>query len=275
MSDTNGPLRAVVQRIPRIIGAAFGTAVGVQMGDPVAGAAVGEVMSQVSEDFVNHVLSTRQEERVATVLDLAAREVARRIENGESVRGDGMFATANAQSVELTEGVLLAARDEHQAKKLPYIANLYASIVTNEQITMDVANLAIRDAEDLTWTEMCLIGILLHPDDFPLPDTDLSRTGTGWDDWAVAQSLYLLKERDYVYSPRGIDSSRGFPRIDTRMSAVRLNNRGKLIAGMMGLQVIPAEDIRPVYDLLLRAAEHHAEKEAAKAEDGSATREDG
>lgn len=232
------------------------------MSDPVTGAAVGEAMSQAGEDFLQRVLSTRQEERVATVLDLAAREVARRVENGQSIRDDGMFDGVNPDAVEVTEGALLAARDEHQQKKLPYMANLYASIVTNDEVTLDVANVAIRSAEELTWTEMCLLGMLTKSDVFPLPETDVSRTATGWDDWAVAQSFYSLRERDYIYLPYGEKTPHlGLSRIDTRMSAVKLNSHGSLVVGLMGLDTISTEDIRPIHALLLRAAARHAEKE--------------
>lgn len=261
MSDDNAVLRAVLPRVSRYIGAAFGAATSAQIGDPVAGAFIGEVMAQAGEDFANRALSMRQEQRVASVLDMAAAEIARQLEAGRTLRSDGLFDESSEDAVEITEGVLLAARDEHQEKKLKYMANLFASIAFNEEITVNAATVALRDAEAMTWLDVCLMSIVRRPKEFPLPETPVNGAGTRWGNWAVSQSLVNMTERGLLYSPKGEPTSLGLPQIDLRMCSLKLQNRGLLVAGLMGLDTVPAEELAEPYELLLETARHHDEKQ--------------
>lgn len=128
MSEPKPALVNVVRQLSSVMGAGFGATVGAQMGDPVAGAMDGEALTQLGEDFIDRVLSPRQEARIASVLDYAGVLVTEGIAAGRTIRDDGFFNAPHLDASEVFEGVLLVVRDEHEAKKLPYIAHLMAQI---------------------------------------------------------------------------------------------------------------------------------------------------
>lgn len=231
------------------------------MGDPAVGAMVGETFAQVADDFARRVLSPRQEARVATVLDLAQRTIARAISEGATVRGDGFFDVPEAEASELFEGVLLAARDEHEERKLPYLANMLADIAFDEQLTVEAANVAIRRAEDLSWLQLRLLSIVIRPDEFPLPDTETGSSASSWGEWAIGQTFVEMHNDGFFVSPPRPQQPGFFTGYDLSMSKLEVSRRGELLSAMMRLDTIPAEEVRPLYETLLTVAARHASEQ--------------
>src|SRR5690606_6567992 len=64
MAEEKRGLIRVVESINSVLGAGLGATVGAQIGDPIAGAMAGEALAQVGEDFLERVLSPRQESRI-------------------------------------------------------------------------------------------------------------------------------------------------------------------------------------------------------------------
>lgn len=256
MTDEGAQLPGVVSRIASVLGAGLGATVGAQAGDAVMGAMVGETLAQVGDDFVQRVLSPRQEQRVATVLDLAGERITREIADGQWIRDDGFFEAPHLDATEAFEGVLLVARDEHEAKKLPYMANLLATISFSERITVDVANLAIREAESMSWLQMCLLAIVSRPGEFPLPEVDVGTRGPSWGDWAVSDTFHqmITPEGSYLYHPEDEVEEGRLPLYDLKMSDLKLTNRARLLAGMLSLEEVPADDLAHAYEVLCRTA---------------------
>lgn len=263
MTAAKPELLTIVRRMTSVLGAGFGATVGTQMGDPVAGAMVGETLAQLGEDFVDRVLSPRQEERVATVLSSATELISEGIASGATLRDDGFFDDPHADASEVFEGILLAARDEHEAKKLPYLAKLMSAIAFDKNLTVDAANFLIIETDRLTWLQMCLLAIVSRPEEFPLPETNVGEYGTNWGDWTVSRTFHrmMAPEGSFLQSPPLKDPATGFPGFDLRLSHLQLTNQGQLTASALGLSAIPADDLRDTHATLVRLAElRHEER---------------
>lgn len=263
MPESEAPLGGVVSRIASVLGSGLGATVGAQAGDPVTGAMVGETLAQLGDDFVQRVLSPRQEQRVATVLDLASERITEGIADGNWIRDDGFFDAPHLDATEVFEGVLLAARDENEAKKLPYLANLLADISFDENVTVDMANLVIREAESMSWLQLCLLAIVSRPDDFPLPEVETGTFGASWGDWTVSDTFHsmIAPEGAYIYHPKKKTENLGLATYDLMMNHLKLTNRGMLLAGMLRLQTVPATDLEGVYKTLIDTARARAKRD--------------
>lgn len=255
MNPESGPLRTALGAIPRYLGAAIGGVVTAQIGDPLTGAMFGEVMRQAGEDFANRALSTREETRVASVLEAATQIVAQRVQAGDSLRADWHMGE-NPEAVEVVEGVLRAARDEHQEKKLPYMANLLANLAFDTGIDAGTAYIATDDAENLSWVDCCILSIVMRPTEFPLRDTPIEASGSTWGHWSVGISVVeLMEKRGMLRVPETVTEPLGLPMFDLRMSKLELTNRSHLVASLMGLKTIPSAEIVATHSALLVTAE--------------------
>ena len=265
MIDDQAPLAGTVNKVVAVLGAGFGAAVAAQSGDPVMGAMVGETFAQVGGDFVESVLSPRQEQRVATVVDLAGERITQGIADGNWVREDGFFDAPHLDATEIFEGVLLVARDEHEAKKLPYLANLLADVSFDEKVTVEMANLAIREAESMSWLEMSLPAIVSRPEEFALPEVDTGTYGPGWADWVISDTFHqmITPEGSYIYHPQETEPKGRLPLYDLKMNHLKLTNRATLVCAMLGLSDVPPEELQSTYAVLCRTALARAESSAS------------
>lgn len=262
MTDPTPALTGVVARISSVLGAGFGATVGAQMGDPVSGAMVGEALAQVGGDFADRILSPRQEARIASVLDYAGELIVQGIAEGRTLRDDGFFDAPHLDATEVFEGILLVARDEHESKKLPYVAKLMSSIAFDETVTVPTANLLIAESDQLSWLQMCLLAIVARPDEFPLPDVNIGTFGTNWGDWTVSHTFHrmMAPEGAFFQSPERADDGSGFPGYDLSLSRLKLSNQGELVAGALGLGTVPAEEVMDVHSTLVELARLRHEK---------------
>lgn len=257
MADKKDGLVGVVGRINSVLGAGLGATVGAQMGDPVAGAMAGETLAQLGEDFLERVLSPRQERRIASVLDYADSMITSGIASGDALRDDGFFDAPHLDATEVFEGILLVARDEHEARKLPYVAHLMAAISFDENLTIPTANFLIVEADRLSWLQMCLLAIASRPEEYPLPDVQLGTFGTSWGDWTISHTFHrmMAPEGAFLQSPRQKDERTGFPGYDLSLSRIQLTNQGQLMARALGLDRVPSEDLKDTYDTLVAVAQ--------------------
>lgn len=216
------------------------------------GAMLGEVLGQAAEDYANRALSTREEARVATVLDAAAGKIAKLIGEGEVLRSDGFFDSGDDDADEVLEGVLRAAQDEHQQKKLPHLASVFANIAFSPQVTVEAANLVIRESEAISWLEMCLLSMIYRPEEFPLPALELENNGASWGEWTVTQTFNSMTgDMGPLYFPPRYPERR-FPLYDMRLQSIKLSSRGILLANMMDLDIIDRSEIDGAYEVLKR-----------------------
>ena len=100
------------------------------------GAALGVGCTQTLRYLVNEAknrfFSPRERRRVMTILGLIALAIESEQKQGRAPRDDDFFdreVDGRTSAQELGEAVLYAARDEHEERKLPYLANLFTFCV--------------------------------------------------------------------------------------------------------------------------------------------------
>jgi hypothetical protein len=114
-----------------------------------------------------HVLfSPREKRRVVTVLTLIVEAIEQERMKGHALRDDDFFDRATddrTTAQELGEAIIYAARDEHEERKLPFLANLYAYFAFQSQIDRGMANYLVKLASALTYRQYCLLEIARTP----------------------------------------------------------------------------------------------------------------
>lgn len=253
MADNPGIAR-IVRELPAILGGALGTTISMQTGDPVMGGTIGQVFTGIGADFVDRVLSPRQADRIEKVLELAARDVREQIEAGELPPADGLLSRGDRDAKEIVEGVLLAARDEHEEKKLPYLGKQLANIASATGLDVDTAHRLIQDAEALSWLELRMLAMVAQPEAFPLPGSGTGGHAATWPEETVVNTFRSLEEKGYLFSNRQPSAGAGkydIPSFDLTPAGKRLTRRGHLLAMTMGLAAIPDDEIRDIQETVV------------------------
>lgn len=191
----------------KIGGAAVGGAVGALAGPAGAvagaaiGAAVGEVCIVVMDDIANRFLSPREEQRVAGVAALAIDAIRDRLQ-WEKIRDDDFFERGGespSPAEELFEGVLLSAKQEHEERKLPYLANFYSNLPFRQDVSRSEANHVLALAENLTYEQFKILALMNQPDKFPIRRDQWKDVNAISDhSRSLAQQMLYLHERHLV-----------------------------------------------------------------------------
>jgi hypothetical protein len=266
----NPGLLRFLPAVTRTLGAGVAAGITALTGDTVAGAAAGQALAEVGAEFSQRILSPRQERRVGTVIALAAAAVTANEVLGQAVRDDGFFDGDHSAGEEVIEGILLAAMQEHEERKLPYVANMLANIAGAEIIDRHTANWLISRVESLKWLEIQLIAIVGNRDKYPLPDTEIQNAKPrSWLQWTIHDSLRALIDRDSIlaHSSEKEEGPLRLPKYDLRFNALILPNSGSLIYGTMELDTVPRGDLEDVYSEILTLAAASPEGDAGETDD--------
>lgn len=254
MSGPGSKLERAVQLGVQLFGSGAGAYLGALTGDPTAAAVTamaGTTFAEVGSDIVARVMSPRQTARVGAVFFVAGAEIKALEVMGHRVRTDGFWAGEHSTGSEFAEGVMLAAMDSFEERKLPYLAKLLANVATHDEIDGTTANYSIRVAEGLSWLELCLLGVLARPNDFPLPDGSLGKA-TDWYGGTVHRAWVDLSDAHHlIHSPRAFTIPSRIATFDNRLSRTEESPQGLLVTKLMDLGTIPAEDLRPVWEALV------------------------
>jgi len=257
MSDDDGALLRIVTNASNAFGSAVGAFLGAAVDPATAAVAAmaGTWLGSVGADIARRTLSPRQELRAGELLiqATAALAIKEQVE-GLTIRDDGFFDGERSNGEEFAEGVLLAAMDTYEERKLPYLGNLLANVAVMPTIDAGTANYALRIGERLSWAELCILTIFDRPDDYPMPDEPLSGGATDWREYTTKGLLRMMVDMRadalLVYRPKKTERL-GLQSFDTNLSAVELTNFGRLVAGLMELGKIPEQELTPFYNQLL------------------------
>lgn len=154
-----------INTISEVSGSAAGAAVGAVIGSAVAGpvgaiggAVTGNIVERIfswaGNEISNRLLSKQEEKRITNVMDLAKKKIENNFADNKKLRDDDFFDQVNDRSTaeEILEGTLLVAQKEYEERKLPYIANLYANIAFDKNISREMADTLIKISSDLTYS---------------------------------------------------------------------------------------------------------------------------
>ena len=190
--EKENDIKNLIEAGAEMVGGGAGVAIGFLFSGPagaVAGGAIGPVITRALictvDDIQKRFLSQREQNRIGAVLIYAARKYQDNIAKGMVVRTDGFFKESlneRSDGKEIFEGVLLAAKGEHEEKKLLFFANLLINIAFDPTIDRAQANFLIKLSETITFRQMCLLSVYADHDrlnhmrkclsnkEFPYPD---------------------------------------------------------------------------------------------------------
>lgn len=270
-TEESSPVARLLSAGAELAGTGAGAAIGL-FGGPigaVGGAVAGHLLGLVASDFATRMLSHREQVRVGAVIEFAASAIAAREVLGEVVRDDGFFDGDRSSAQEVAEGVLIAAKNEHEENKIKYLGNLLASIACSD-LDVSTANFAVSQAERLSWLDTQILAVFQGGKvKYPMPSFALGEaTMTSWFDWTVSRALVSLttSERKLVSIPPKPIGPMKLPGFDLSMSALALADGGRLLADLLQLEQVPKSDVLEVYRSMTRAPNGDAVNDDAPTE---------
>lgn len=163
MDDVNVP--QVGRWVSETAGIAGGAIAGGLVAGPVGaagGAVIGEVLKTTLGEMADQMLSRGEVRRTNKLAALAESEIQYQLDHGRPLRSDGFFDTEQddrSTAEELFEGVFLAAKREHEEKKIALIAKMLARFAFTPSLDRAECNLLTRLAEHLSYRQLCLLGL--------------------------------------------------------------------------------------------------------------------
>jgi len=142
------------------------------MASTVLGAALAQGCVGVLDDLAHRFMSTKEKERVGGVAALAISEIKEDLLFNEP-RTDGFFEESDggpSPAEEVFEGVLIAAKQEHEQQKLPFIASFYAKLVFYPHVSKAQANFLLNVIESLTYRQLAILALIEQQSSFKLRD---------------------------------------------------------------------------------------------------------
>lgn len=224
----------------------------------VAGAVAGSVLSNVVGEIATRMLSDRQQERVGLVVIEALATLRAKEVMGETIRADDFFDGERSSGDEFIEGVLRAALDEFEERKLSFYATLIASVIVDQEIDIASANRALLLMQQLSWIELQVLAIFWAAElegRYVLPDHEKSNLLDSWFEATVNDSYIDLVDKYRLITHPAESEGQLLPRFQTNLSSVKLTNSGRLVAGLSELEQMPQTDLAPVFEALAKELE--------------------
>jgi hypothetical protein len=243
-----------------LTGATIGTATGFAIGGPegaMAGSALGvmatHTLRDLGADLMQRVLSPNQERRVGEALDVAITRIEANLTQGLHLRQDNFFYKSvddRSFADEIAEGVMLAAKDEHEEKKVKYYGNLLGNLAFREDIDRTLANLLLRLAHARSYRQLCYIAMLPRK----------YRYGLGFSEGEMAAhfgeaSLVSLAADKLPYIALAADVQElrqaGLVHMPNAQHIGSLTELGMLLYTLMSLAELDEHDFLPIRDLVV------------------------
>lgn len=141
------------------VGLVFGGSEGAIAG-AVATPLATETLRWVATEVSRRVLGPRERSRAGAAVAFAAERLSVLGTEGAAIRRDGFFGEAPSgrnAAREVAEGVLLAARNSFEERKVRHIGYLFANVAVLEDIDDALAAWGLGKAEALTWRQYVLL----------------------------------------------------------------------------------------------------------------------
>lgn len=206
----------------------------------------GAFVGVMAADFAHRVLSDREAQRVATVVERAAEHFVALEMMGHRPRADFVDDIDSADAQELVEGLLIAARDAFEEKKLDHIAYLLARLAVDQTIApVRIAHL-VHEARSLTFTQYCLLEIYAEPARFDLATSRL-RGPARMESLDMLSSVWALLQAGYL---RLAGDGYMLRALDMAPAGLEAFGEGEVLRIALNLQAIDGEDLERVAEAL-------------------------
>jgi hypothetical protein len=176
----SGMLKRLKRVGPEVLGGLAGAGMELLLpglGGSLTGAATGPAVAAVVRgvrDVSQRQLSEWEGKRIERVAYFAIRRIADNNSHRFSLRQDGFFGDRpddRSAATEILEGVIRAAQQEYQEKKIPFYGNLLGNVPFHPEIDPAQAVALLKLGERLSYRQLCLIALLLERDRYGLADT--------------------------------------------------------------------------------------------------------
>ena len=261
-NKTDDGLRRLLRHALAPVGGAAGSALGLALGafgipggeaiGAVAGSAAGNLLSGLGQDIWDRHLSSREKQRLGTVLGVMVTEIHRRLENGETLRDDGFFENKQgdrSEAEEVAESVLLKVRSEPEEKKISYMGILFASTAFDPEISVLMAHQLTKAAEGLTYRQFCILKLCVDKEKYQLRDQHYKDpTNSDRNLYQILHECHNLYHSGYIYHKGSLafGGSQVFVPTDLNPRDMILNGLGVDLFHLMRLCLIPDDEITPI-----------------------------
>lgn len=258
-TDKNYKGKPIAQSSASIIGGSVGAVAGSLVpGGTIPGAVVGtflgEIVNKGLEDFLNRVLSHKEQFRIKSAATYAIKKIAILLESGNKPRDDRFFQqdeTKRSNADEIFEGVLLKAKNENQEKKIKFIGYFFANVAFRTDVSSDCANSLLKIAEDLSYRQFCYIALIHKIDNLDVEPLR-NRIHSNHELTILNQEeMYLHKNSDFGGCGLITGDYIGYGFNDY------LSDVGKLFFDLFELIAIPEENLVELASLIVLCNESH------------------
>ncbi|WP_025523808.1 hypothetical protein [Vibrio parahaemolyticus] len=196
--EINDKVKKIVDKGAELTGSAIGAAIAFYAGGPLSAAAfgvVGTVVSQTLTEVANRTLSNREEVRVGATAQQAITIIELSKSMGKKIRNDDFFSgDVRSDAEEVFEGCLLASKNTHEEKKSIYLGNLFANICFRDDIDKHQSNRLIHIAEQLSYSQLCLINIFMNKQEYNLRQGNFRNIKTTFKQVVLLQEIYAMEQ---------------------------------------------------------------------------------
>lgn len=214
----------------------------------LAGAAVGAI-TQTLMDLLDRAVSQREDRRQGFAAAYAISVIQRRLKAGDALRSDGFWSPEIAnrsQAEQLFEGVLLRCKSEHEEKKLPYIASIFANVAFRSDISGETANYVLERATRLTYRQVCAIAFAHRAEGLCLSIS-----------WGKYLGLSGVREREPTLTAELSELGGLVHAIGNSELPPFLEPFGAILFDLMGLDAIPREDLEDLRHRIVALGASH------------------
>jgi len=237
-------------------GAVASSSIGLWVGGPV-GVFVGAVGGKLARDFIlilkkdfeNRFLSEWEKERINITAESVRERIQSNYNQGLQVRNDDFFTNGSiserSTAYEIFEGTFIAAKNEHEEKKLKYYGNLVANIAYHKEIDRYHANYLLRIAERLSYRQICILALFKRKSNYALSSNfhELLKT-FDQNKMIIVREIEEIKILHLLQSlPSKEAIIGGGPAGNITPATTELSETGNIIHTMMNLDEIESSEI--------------------------------
>jgi hypothetical protein len=234
-------------------GAATGGALGL-IGGPVGvaagsfgGVVVARALRKIGADLSER-LSGRQRDRVGATYSVLGADIALRLERGNAPRSDGFLDTSGyhrSGAESLLEGTLLAAANEYEERKVPFLGHFYANLIFSPVSAAD-ASFLLTTVQRLTFRQVVLLAIFsngtLRPELATMQEKLSDRRGRLRR--IVAREINDLADAGLLTVDEGAVG--GSTNLMPLLEQLRLTETGRTLSALLQLRDMSEVEIREV-----------------------------
>lgn len=242
-----------------LLGSLIGAIVGQMSAGPegaITGAIVGPAIEETAKQLLAKLYGRRSRDRIDTALKHATLAIQVNKVAGLPIRTDSFWESRGGlppAAQEVFEAVLIAAQQEPEERKIPYMGNLFASIACHPEIPPSAAHWLIRTAESLSWTQFQLLAVVGRIDQLEVEGMKVGQANQNWDSHALHKGLsdlgvgggYLV-HAGYEPTPNGIQVP------SSKLAQHKLQNLGFLLHMALRLEQVPLKDLEDIVNRMRR-----------------------